>query len=389
MRAALVAENLRSWLPLRLRRALHRLGIPKADRLLTLEEAGALASTLVSLPPWNVDHVGIEGTHVVARGWLLRLANSPLLELRLDGEPLTEVSLGEPRADIRSLYDHITPHGDCGFTVKTPLRETNSGLVHRLTAHREGESDPISPAHVFSFSLSYPDFPLPDPERMRRVHGDGDPNAFVSVGYDVFHKLANAAERACPGIWLRPNLQLLDWGCGCGRVARHFASLPGISISGVDVDADNVSWCQTQLPFGAWKTIPLRPPTDLGDSTYDVVLGVSVFTHLKEQEQLAWLDELRRVTKPGGLVLVSVLADAAVARERHWPLPIFFHWQRAAYVDGPSGDLNGFIGEADYYRTTYHHRDYIRRVWSHYFDILDIMPAVIGNLQDLVVLRKA
>lgn len=389
MRAALVAESLRSWLPLRLRRALHRLGIPKADRLLTLEEAGALATTLVTVPPWNVDHVGIEGNRVVARGWLLRLADGAPLELRLDGEPFTDVSLDEPRPDIRSLYGHITPHGNCGFTVKAPLRGTDPAQTHRLTAHHVGKSDPISPAHVFSFTLRYADYPIPEPERMRRVHGDSDPEAFLSVGYDVFHKLASAAERACPGIWLRPNLQLLDWGCGCGRVARHFASLPGVSIRGVDIDADNVGWCQKHLPLGTWQTIPLRPPTSLVDSTYDIVIGVSVFTHLKEHEQLAWLDELRRVIKPGGVVLVSVPADAAVARERHWPLPKFLHWQRAAYVDGPSGDLDGFIGEADYYRTTYHHRDYIRRVWSQYFAILEITPAVIGNLQDLVVLRKA
>jgi hypothetical protein len=87
-------------------------------------------------------------------------------------------------------------------------------------------------------------------------------------------------------------------------------------------------------------------------------------------------------------VLASVHADAAVARERHWPLPIFLHWQRAGYVDGPSHDLDGCISEADYYRTTYHHRDYIRRVWKEWFDIVEIVPTLIGNLQDLVVLRN-
>jgi SAM-dependent methyltransferase len=35
------------------------------------------------------------------------------------------------------------------------------------------------------------------------------------------------------------------------------------------------------------------------------VYALSVFTHLDESQQLSWIAELRRVTKPGGLVLFT------------------------------------------------------------------------------------
>jgi len=39
------------------------------------------------------------------------------------------------------------------------------------------------------------------------------------------------------------------------------------------------------------------------------VIGYSVFTHLTEAMQRQWLEELRRITAPGGLVLVTAHGD--------------------------------------------------------------------------------
>jgi 2-polyprenyl-3-methyl-5-hydroxy-6-metoxy-1,4-benzoquinol methylase len=378
-------EMLRKWLPLPVRRAAYRMGVAHADSLLTVEDEGRVAGALVTLPPWNVESVFVEGDDLVARGWLLRLAGSDPLDLRINGRSFRRISMQEPRPDIRALYSHISPHVDCGFTCAIPLAEL--GGSNEITIDVCGTvGRTLSPSHVFNTRLVHEPTPLPEPERMRRVHGDTRPEAFLNAGYNVFRRLRDAAERCNPHMFDKP-VRMLDWGCGCARIARHFAAVPGVSVTGVDIDADNVAWCASHLPFGKWMTVPLRPPTGL-EETFDLIIGVSVFTHLKEAEQRAWLAELHRLAAPGGLVLASVHADAAVARERHWPLPIFLHWQRAGYVDGPSHDLDGCISEADYYRTTYHHRDYIRRVWKEWFDIVEIVPTLIGNLQDLVVLRN-
>lgn len=377
----------RHWLPLSARRSGYRLGIAKADHLLTVEEEGRVARTLLSFPPWNVDSLGIENGDLVARGWLLRRPDDGPVELRINGRPFERVSLNEPRHDIRSLYSHISPHVDCGFTATLSMAAVGAANDITIAVCRPPAAEPLSPSHLFDARLQHAASPLPEPDRMRRVHGDTRAEAFLTAGYNVFRRLQDAAVRAHPGLYDQP-VRMLDWGCGCARIARHFATVKGVALTGIDIDADNVGWCASHLDFGRWAAVPLRPPTDLPVEAFDLVIGVSVFTHLKEADQKAWLAELHRVTAPGGLVLVSVHADAAVARERHWPLPIFLHWQRYGYVDGPSPDLDGWIAEPEYYRTTYHHHDYIRRVWREWFEILDIVPALVGNLQDLVVLRK-
>src|SRR5262249_616443 len=93
---------LRTTLPLPIRQAAYRMGIANADHLLTVEEEGQLAKALVTLPPWNVESVVVEGNDLVARGWLLRCVDSGQLDLRINGRSFTRTSMREPRPDIRS-----------------------------------------------------------------------------------------------------------------------------------------------------------------------------------------------------------------------------------------------------------------------------------------------
>ena len=59
------------------------------------------------------------------------------------------------------------------------------------------------------------------------------------------------------------------------------------------------------------------PPLDVADDTYDLVYAFSVFTHLTDSWS-AWLLELHRVLKPGGLFVVTILSKGmsdAIAHE--------------------------------------------------------------------------
>ena len=57
----------------------------------------------------------------------------------------------------------------------------------------------------------------------------------------------------------------LDFGCGCGRVARHLIGSEsgpraGIDYSGVDVDRSQIDWAARHLG-GRFEVIPAAPPT--------------------------------------------------------------------------------------------------------------------------------
>jgi SAM-dependent methyltransferase len=179
---------------------------------------------------------------------------------------------------------------------------------------------------------------------------------------------------------------VLDWGCGCARVSRYFLPLPGCQLTGVDVDPDNVGWCRANLPAGTWDVVPLRPPTRLPDAAFDLAFGVSVFTHLKEPDQFAWLAELRRVLRPGGLALMTFHGDASVvwsglAAERYTAL------RRHGIGDQANPLYDADLGEADYYRDVFHTTEYVRREWGRYFEIVDVKRTWIAH-QDLAVMRR-
>jgi SAM-dependent methyltransferase len=109
---------------------------------------------------------------------------------------------------------------------------------------------------------------------------------------------------------------LLDWGCGCGRVLRHWAGLPGTRVFGCDINPKMVDWCNDHLPFVEAAVNELSPPLPYREATFDLVYAFSVMTHLSEDLQRAWMRECRRVLKPGGYLLFSTLGEYYVSRNR-------------------------------------------------------------------------
>ena len=57
---------------------------------------------------------------------------------------------------------------------------------------------------------------------------------------------------------------------------------------------------------------PWLPPLPFADGAFDLVIVISVFTHLPRDSQDAWLAELERVTGPGTVVIATVHGDS------HW-----------------------------------------------------------------------
>jgi SAM-dependent methyltransferase len=108
----------------------------------------------------------------------------------------------------------------------------------------------------------------------------------------------------------RPPLEsaqaILDFGCGCGRVIRHWAGLTQTRICGTDYNPLLIDWCQKHLRFAEFQVNGFTAPLNWPDDTFDVVYTISIFTHLQAPAQAYWMRELSRVTKPGGHIVVSV-----------------------------------------------------------------------------------
>ena len=109
---------------------------------------------------------------------------------------------------------------------------------------------------------------------------------------------------------------LLDWGCGCGRILRHWADLTETRVCGCDIDPQMVGWCQANLPFADVARIELSPPLPYADSSFGLVYALSVITHLPEELQHAWVRECYRVLRPGGYLLFSTLGAYYLSLQR-------------------------------------------------------------------------
>lgn len=185
--------------------------------------------------------------------------------------------------------------------------------------------------------------------------------------------------------------RILDWGCGCGRLTQHLAMLDGPEVHGADIDAANVAWASEAYLRATFTRIDPQPPMPYDDATFDLAIGISVFTHLAEDDQFRWLEELRRVIAPGGYALMTVAGYLALKRAKLQQVVMFYREMRErGFSDSNIGDrLNEVLGPHSlYYRNTRHTPEYVHRAWSRYFEVLEIVPGGNTGQQDLVVMRR-
>ncbi len=104
------------------------------------------------------------------------------------------------------------------------------------------------------------------------------------------------------------SIRVLEWGCGPGRILRHLASFlepDRLALFGSDVSGESIRWCQESLPGIRFvKNDPL-PPLPFEAGSFDVACSFSVLTHLAEPTQRLWVQELRRILRPGGMVILT------------------------------------------------------------------------------------
>jgi len=164
--------------------------------------------------------------------------------------------------------------------------------------------------------------------------GAGD---FVQIGDDFFALFRRAG--------LVPSDDVLDVGCGFGRMARPMVGWLQGRYEGFDVAPEPIEWCRSRIarrnpsfgfslldiandvynPDGSASAAAVRFPYD--DDSFDFAVLTSVFTHLVAPELLRYLDELSRVVRPGGTVFATYFlldpeVELALRERRTWrPMP--------------------------------------------------------------------
>src|SRR5205823_4268503 len=134
--------------------------------------------------------------------------------------------------------------------------------------------------------------PLP-PARLRAQIGPSHADARVFLESGRIHAELIQSLLRDAGTPVEQLGAILDWGCGCGRVLRHWSDLPRTLVHGCDINPKMVDWCRDNLSFAEVAVTGLTPPLPYADSTFDLIYAFSVFTHLTEELQREWMEECR------------------------------------------------------------------------------------------------
>jgi SAM-dependent methyltransferase len=213
---------------------------------------------------------------------------------------------------------------------------------------------------------------IPSESLRVRVSGNPDEETYAQVGKQAAAMLTEIISDYAPGAQ-----DVLDWGCGPGRVAVH---LPFPHIYGCDPDPEGVAWCNANISEGRFVVSGLFPPLPYEDESFDAIVAVSVMTHLRREVQRLWLQELARVLRPGGIFVATLHGQAAAEGFGITNLDngIQDHW------------LDPFMAgimPADYYMTVLQSEAYTRKSWRQYFDI-EAYETPGLELHDIVVCRR-
>ncbi len=174
---------------------------------------------------------------------------------------------------------------------------------------------------------------------------------------------------------------ILDWGCGCGRVLRHWSELSRTRVCGCDIDPKMVEWCRANLPFAEVTRTGMAPPLPYPDATFGLVYAFSVFTHLTEELQHQWIRECLRVLEPEGYLLLSTLGEYYASLER------LSESERRSFSEGEVVVLYERSAGTSLC-SAYHPPDYVHRRLAADFEVVAFRPAGDDGRHDIHLLRK-
>lgn len=138
----------------------------------------------------------------------------------------------------------------------------------------------------------------------------------IGGNFDTIGPIEVGIVRACG---LARDGYLIDVGCGSGRLARPLSDyLTDGHYLGIDLVPDLIAHARSIVPRPDWRfEVVDHIAIPEADGRADLVCFFSVLTHLTHEQSYWYLEEARRVLKPGGAIVFSFLEFAQLA---HWPI---------------------------------------------------------------------
>ncbi len=193
---------------------------------------------------------------------------------------------------------------------------------------------------------------------------------------------------------LGPTTRVLDFGFSWGRISRTLMEKISVrNLYGIDVDPSFSELTRTLFDSDHFQVCTPFPPTDLQESSFDLVIFYSVFSHLSESGCTEWMREFARIVKPGGVVIWTTRHDSFFefcewARDQGDAVSGYVHglgglfpdiddarrrYAAGEIVHASSHDVSGGgPRDASFYGETWIPEQYARRAYAEHFDLATI-----------------
>ena len=203
--------------------------------------------------------------------------------------------------DSWTSFIRIKPDWDISEPLEPIKQHEHQALLEMNHVAVEERSD-------FKNYLEADGFPIPNSRDREFFFGDKDYEYWVCGLSDYF-----LLQQVCKdeGVPFNQDLAYADLGAASGRVVRHFIAnhRKAKEFWGIDLNRNNIDWMRKYLPknLNCFQNTSL-PHLPLPDASLDMVSAFSVFAHIEDFEQ-AWLYEIRRILKPGGICVISFYGE--------------------------------------------------------------------------------
>lgn len=148
-----------------------------------------------------------------------------------------------------------------------------------------------------------------------------------------------------------PARDILDFGSGIGNSIPWFRKyFPQARLSCADVSPRSIEMARERFP-GSEHHVLVRTRIPLAAASQDIVFSACVFHHIPHEEHLRWLRELRRLVRPGGLLVVYEHNPAnplTVHAVRTCPLDVNAHLVQPAQLRCHAAQAGWRSGRIDY-----------------------------------------
>ena len=276
--------------------------------------------------------------------------------------------------------------------ILTPMDDPSFAACY--LPYRPGESAWFIPRQLPEMALNQVDgLPMP-PAELWAGYGHNQ-DEYVESGRIHFKGMQDVMAQL--NVTFKLGSRILDFGCAAGRMIRCFKPVAEQhEIWGVDLSAARILWCQQYL--GEWFrffTSTTFPHLPFEDNYFDFMYAGSVFTHIGDLED-AWLMELRRILKPGGLMYITVHDNTTIdlflsSPPGHWLHDTPTRQQLLALDTKKHYTSQGYcafmLSREPGNTQVFHDIDYLKHTWGRYLKIVGVYPEAYGY-QTAVVLGK-